>query len=76
MVLTVLHKYRMLDKDPALFYLTLELCEFSSCHTWFDCKFILRMKMGKEVIQNTSLKLLGSRTPPPSTFLTPACGEG
>ena len=24
-VLTVLHKYRMLDKDPALFYLTLEL---------------------------------------------------
>ena len=51
----------MLDKDPDLFYLTLELCdsntrqegftkktlvldmdsrlvEFSSCHTWFDCK--------------------------------------
>ena len=24
-VLIVLHKYRMLDKDPALFYLTLEL---------------------------------------------------
>ena len=23
--------------------------EFSSCHTWFDCKFILRMKTGKEV---------------------------
>ena len=56
----------MLDKDPALFFLPLELCdsnpkktlvldmdsrlvELSSCHTWFDCKFILRMKMGKEV---------------------------
>ena len=62
----------MLDKDPDLFYLTLELCDsnpsqegltkktlvldmdsrlvvFSSCHTRFDCKFILRMKMGKEV---------------------------
>ena len=62
----------MLDKDPDLFYLTLELCdsnpsqegltkktlvldmdsrlvEFSSCHTWFDCKFILRMKTGEEV---------------------------
>ena len=70
MVLIVLHKYRMLD--PALFYLTLELCDsnpsqegltkktlvldmdsrlvvFSSCHTMFDCMFILRMKMGKEV---------------------------
>ena len=69
-VLIVLHKYRMLDKDPALFYLTLELCDsnpsqegltkktlvldmdsrlvvFSSCHTRFDCKFILRMKMGR-----------------------------
>ena len=69
-MLIVLHKYRMLD--PALFYLTLELCDsnpsqegltkktlvldmdsrlvvFSSCHTRFDCKFILRMKMGKEV---------------------------
>ena len=62
----------MLDKDPDLFYLTLELCDsnpsqegltkktlvldmdsrlvvFSSCHTMFDCMFILRMKMGKEV---------------------------
>ena len=71
-VQNVLQKYRLLDKDPTLFYLTLELCdnnqckegltkktlvldmdnrpiEFSSCHTWFDCKFILRMKMGKEV---------------------------
>ena len=71
-VLTVLHKYRMMDKDPNLFYLTLELSdtnpsqegltkktlvldmdnrpvEFSTCHTWFDCKFILRMKMGGEV---------------------------
>ena len=71
-VQNVLQKYRMLDKDPTLFYLTLELrdnnpsqegltkktlvlamdnrpIEFSSCHTWFDCKFILRMKMGKEV---------------------------
>ena len=26
-VLTVLHKYRMLKKDPGLFYLTLELCD-------------------------------------------------
>ena len=71
-VLSVIKKYRMLDKDPNLFYLTLELCdnnpsqegltkktlvldmdnrpmEFSTCHTWFDCKFILRMKMGREV---------------------------
>ena len=69
---TVLRKYRMMDKDPSLFYLTLELCdnnptqegltkktlvldmdnrlmEFSSCHTWFDCKYVLRMKMGNEV---------------------------
>ena len=23
--------------------------EFSSCNIWFDCKFILRMKKGKEV---------------------------
>ena len=60
-------KYRMLDKDQAVFFLSLELCdsnpsqegltkknlvldmdsrqvEFSSWHTWFDCKFILRMK--------------------------------
>ena len=60
-------KYRMLDKDPAVYFLSLELCdsnpsqegltkktlvldmdskqlEFSSWHTWFDCKFILRMK--------------------------------
>ena len=41
-VLIVLHKY--MDS---------RLVEFSSCHTWFDCKFILRMKMGKEVTVKT-----------------------
>ena len=39
----------MFTKKTLVLDMDNRLMEFSSCHTWFDCKHVLRMKMGKEV---------------------------
>ena len=69
MVLTVLHKYRMLDKDPAMFFLPLELCDSNPSEKGLTKKTLV-LDMDSRLVE------FSSRTLPPSTFLTPACGEG